>query len=311
MLDRLTGMQVFARIAGLGSISAAARSMQISATMATKHLASLEEQLGVQLLHRTTRRLTLTEAGRQFLESAERILAEFHEAETVASAERVEVGGLLRINVPLSFGFRVIAPLMPELRELYPALKIEMGLSDRVVDLVEEGWDVAIRVGQLRDSSMIVRKLAPCRLLLVAAPDYLRRHGTPRTVADLGEHDCLGYTLSPTIGATEWSFGADGRIRQPIDAHFRANNGDALVALAIGGAGITYQPTFLVADAVRSGQLVPIALDQDLVASLGIFALFAPHRRPPAKIRAFVDFLVNRFGKEPPWEKGLPGFPMA
>ena len=159
MLDRVTGMQVFARVAALGSLSAAGRALGMSQTMATKHIAALEERLGVKLLHRTTRKLTLTEAGRRYLESVERVLAEIEEAEAAAAAERVEVTGTLRVNVPVSFGVREIAPLMAEFSRLHPALTVEMGLSDRMVDLVDEGWDLAVRIGRIRDETMIARKL--------------------------------------------------------------------------------------------------------------------------------------------------------
>src|SRR6266545_2164586 len=192
MLDRVTGMQVFARVAALGGLSAAARALGMSQTMATKHIAAIEERLGVKLLHRTTRRLTLTEAGRRYLDAAERILAEVEEAEAAASADRVEARGTLRVNAPVSFGMREIAPLLPDFARSYPSVTVEIGLNDRVVDLIEEGWDLAVRIGTLADSTMIAKRLAPCRTVLCAAPAYLAERGAPRTVADLKNHNCLG-----------------------------------------------------------------------------------------------------------------------
>lgn len=184
MLDRLTGMQVFARVAALGSLSGAARALGMSQTMATKHVAALETRLGIKLLHRTTRRLTLTEAGRSYLAAVERILADVEEADASASREAVEVRGTLRLNAPVSFGIRVIAPLLPELSRLHADLTIDLGLNDRYVDLIEEGWDLVIRVGGLQDSTMIARRLASCPMVVCAAPAYLATHGVPRSIED-------------------------------------------------------------------------------------------------------------------------------
>lgn len=302
MLDRVTGMQVFARVAALGSLSAAGRALGLSQTMVTKHVAAIEERLGVRLLHRTTRRLTLTEAGRRYLDASERILAEIEEAEAAASADRVEVRGTLRVNAPVSFGAREIAPLLPAFSALYPALSVELGLNDRVVDLVEEGWDLAIRIGRLADSRMIARKLAPCRTLLCAAPAYLARHGTPRKIADLARHNCLGYTLSQMLGSNAWAFGRDGEIAVPVTGNLRANNGDALIAAAIAGHGLIYQPAFLMSRELKSGELIALTLDHPPLDLPGIFAVYPSSLRPPAKLRAFIDFLAPHFAPHPPWE---------
>jgi DNA-binding transcriptional LysR family regulator len=302
MLDRVTGMQVFARVAALGSLSAAARALGMSQTMATKHVAAVEERLGVKLLHRTTRRLTLTEAGRRYLDTAERILAELEEAEAAVSADRLEARGILRVNVPVSFGTREIAPLLPEFARSYPAVTVDLGLSDRFVDLIEEGWDLAVRIGRLQPSTMIARKLAPCRAALCAAPAYLAERGTPHRVADLSSHNCLGYTLSQTLGSDRWQFGADGALVVPVSGNLRANNGDALIAAAVAGQGLIYQPTFLVSAEVRAGRLISITLDHPTIDLAGIFALYPADRRPPAKVRAFIDFLAERFGSAPPWD---------
>lgn len=303
MLDRLTGLQVFSRIAATGSLTAAGQALGMSQTMATKHMAALEGRLGVKLLHRTTRRLTLTEAGRRYLEAAERVLADVEEADAAVSADTVEVRGTLRLNVPFSFGIREIAPLLPELARRHPALTVDLGLNDRYVDLIEEGWDLVVRIGDLASSSLIARKLAPCALTLCAAPDYLARRGTPQRVADLAAHDCLGYTLSRTVGADRWSFGPEGKVSIGIKGTLKANNGDALLAAAQAGLGVIYTPTFIVADALRTGALVPITLDHPAVALDGIFAVYPADRRPPAKVRATIDFLVEHLGPVPPWER--------
>jgi DNA-binding transcriptional LysR family regulator len=305
MLDRVTGMQVFARVAALGSLSAAARALGISQTMATQHLGALEGRLGVKLLHRTTRRLTLTEPGRRYLEAVERILGDLEEADAVASADRVEPRGTLRLNVPLSFGVREIAPAIPDFVQLHPSVRIDLGLNDRIVDLVEEGWDLAIRIGGLSPSTLVARKLAPCRLLVCGSPAYLEVHGTPRTVEDLKSHNCLGYTLSSRVGPDRWHFGRDGGIAVPVTGNLRAGNGDALLAAALAGQGLIYQPTFIVGEDVRMGRLVALSLDEPLIESSNVYAVYPSDRHPPAKVRAFMDFLVQRFAAEPPWDRGL------
>lgn len=303
MLDRVTGMQVFARVSALGSLSAAARALGMSQTMATKHMATLEERLGVRLLHRTTRRLTLTEAGRNYLEAVERILADIEEADSAAAADTVEVRGTLRLNVPVSFGLRWIVPLLPEFGRLHPELVVDLGLNDRHVNLIEEGWDVVIRIGRMRDSSMVARKLASCRTVVCASPAYLAERGTPRTIADLSSHNCLGYTLSLTVGTNYWSFGERGREGVAVSGTFKANNGDALIAAALAGQGIVYHPTFFVAHEIRAGRLVALALDHEPVALDGVFAAYPSDRRPPAKVRAIIDFLADKFAGTPPWDR--------
>ena len=302
MLDRVTSMQVFARVATLGSLSAAARVLGMSQTMATKHMAALEDRLGVKLMHRTTRRLTLTEPGRIYLEAVERILGDIDDADAAASAETVQVRGTLRLNAPVSFGMREIAPLLNELTRRHPALTIDLGLNDRQVDLIEEGWDLVIRIGSLANSSMIARRLAPCRTVVCAAPSYLAAHGSPRTIAELENHVCLGYTLSRAVGADRWSFGRDGKAVIAIRGNLKANNGDALVAAAIAGPGIIYQPTFLVAREINAGTLVPLKLDHEPYELDGIYAAYPADRRPPAKVRVTIDLLAEKLGSVPPWE---------
>jgi DNA-binding transcriptional LysR family regulator len=305
MLDRLSGMEVLAKVAVLGSLSGAARALSMSQTMATKHIAALEERLGVKLLHRTTRKVTLSEPGKRYLESVERILAELSEADAIATAEHVDVQGTLRLNVPVSFGIREVVPRLKEFARMHPHLTLDLGLSDRVVDLVEEGWDVAIRIGQLEDNSLIARKIARCRLMVVASRDYLERRGTPSTITDLAEHDCLGYTLSSSLGPSRWQFGREATVDVAVKGSLHANNGDALVSAALAGHGIIYQPTFLVGDDVRSGRLVPLTLDHPPLELPGVFAIYASNRRPPAKVRAFIDYLVTSVGPQPSWDRGL------
>jgi DNA-binding transcriptional LysR family regulator len=305
MLDRLTGLEVFAKVAGTGSFSAAGRALGLSQTMVTKHIAALEARLGVKLLHRSTRRLSLTDAGRNYLEASERILADMNAADAAVAAERVEPRGVLRLNVPVSFGERQVAPLLAEFAAAHPLVSVELGLNDRLVDLAEEGWDLAIRIGTLGDSSLIARRVAPCRTLVCAAPSYLKARGVPRNVASLAQHNCLGYTLSRIAGVDRWTFGAKNDVVVKVTGNLRANNGDALRAAAIAGQGIIYQPAFVVADELRSGELVALTFDQPTVQFGGIYAVYLPDRNPAAKVRAFIDFIAGRFAPEPPWDRGI------
>jgi DNA-binding transcriptional LysR family regulator len=304
MLDRVTGMQVFVRVAALGSFSAAARVLNLSQTMVTKHVAALEERLGVKLLHRSTRKLVLTEGGRTYLAACERILAEIDEAETSASLDRIEPRGTLRLNVPLTFGFRQIAPALSEFSRIYPAVSFDLGLADRYVDLMEEGWDMAIRIGRLKDSSLVARRLAACRTIVCASPAYLKERGVPQDLDDLAQHNCLGYTLPSAIGADRWAFGSDGDIVVPIRGNLRANNGDALLAAALAGQGLIYQPTFIVSDSLREGSLVPVLTGYPTYEP-AIHAVLPSGRPAPAKVRAFVAFLAERFGPNPNWDRDL------
>jgi len=303
MLDRLTSLDVFARVASGGSLSAAGRSMGLSQSMVTKHLASLEARLGVSLFHRTTRRLSITDAGRNYLESAERILAEFDAANSSVAADRFEPRGMLRLNAPVSFGTRHIAPLLAEFSRRHPKLQVELGLNDRFVDLAEEGWDLSVRIGHLAASSLIARRLASCRTTLAAAPSYLNAYGVPKTVAELAQHNCLGYTLSRTTSVDCWIFGAAADVKVEVSGTLRANNGDALVAAAVAGQGIIYQPSFIVADDLRRGTLVPITLDQPACEIGGIYGVYLPQRNPAAKVRAFIDFMIEQLAPVPPWDR--------
>jgi DNA-binding transcriptional LysR family regulator len=304
MLDRIAGMQVFARVAALGSFSAAARALGMSPAMATKHVDALEDRLGTRLFFRSTRKLTLTEAGQRHLEATERILAEIEEAEAAAAADVAEPRGTLRINAPLAFGLRQVMSAIVDFAALYPALTIDIGLTDRFVDLIDEGWDVAIRLGNLRDSSLIARRLAPIRVALCGAPDYLATHPVPKTIADLAGHNCLGYTLPTPASAGRWLFGEDGSVAVPVRGTMIVNNGDALRDAAVAGLGLIHQPTFILGDDIRAGRLVPLALDHPLPRGAA-HAVYAGGRQPPAKVRLLIDFLAQRW-RDAPWDDGLP-----
>ncbi|HEY9550268.1 MAG TPA: LysR substrate-binding domain-containing protein [Kiloniellaceae bacterium] len=299
MLDRLTGMQVFSQAAALGSLSAAARALAMSPAMATRHVDALEARLGVKLLHRSTRRLILTEAGGEYLAASRRILQELDEADAGVMARRAEAVGRLRINAPLSFGLRFVAPLLPAFSRRYPLVEVELGLSDAQQDPMREGWDLVVRIGHLADSALKARRLGDCPMRVCAAPDYLARHGTPRRVADLSNHNCLSYTLSPHQAQGRWAFGRDGEVLVPVRGDLAANNGDALLAAALDGQGVIYQPDFIVGEAVAQGRLTALELDRPLLDLGGVYILYPPDRRLPAKVRAMVDHLARALAPPP------------
>ncbi|WP_022967638.1 LysR family transcriptional regulator [Denitrificimonas caeni] len=299
-MDRITSMRVFVRATGAGSLSAAARHLGMSPAMATKHVNALEARLGVKLFHRTTRRLSLTEAGSDYLEACQRILPEIDEAEAAATSQRIKATGLLRMNVPLSFGTRFIAPLIPEFSHRHPEVKVELGLSDAQLDLIAGSWDLAIRIGRLAASPLQSRRLGDSEMLVCASADYLDQRGVPRQVGDLAQHNCLSYTLSARQDSQHWAFGSQGELRVPVNGDLVANNGDALLAAAVAGQGIIYQPHFIVGEAVDRGELVALELDEPVVELGGIHVLYPPDRRPPAKVRVMIDYLVEAFANTPP-----------
>lgn len=299
-MDRVTSMKVFVRAASAGSLSAAGRQLGMSPAMATKHVNALEARLGVKLFHRTTRRLSLTEAGSDYLEACQRILPEIEEAEAAAASQRIKAIGRLRMNVPLSFGTRYVAPLIAEFSQRHPEVVVELGLSDTYQDLIDGNWDLAIRIGRLADSSLQTRQLGDSRMVVCAAPEYLNLRGAPRRADELTQHNCLSYTLSAMQDPEQWAFGARGELRVPINGNLSANNGDALLTAALAGQGIIYQPHFIVGDALKSGELVELELDKPRMGLGGIHVLYPPDRRPPAKARVMIDYLVAVLARTPP-----------
>ncbi len=292
-MDRLTGMEVFVRAIRLGGLSAAGRDLRMSATMAAKHVDALEARIGSPLVHRTTRRLTLTEAGADFFEKAERILLEIRDAEADAAAQAVEISGLLRVSAPATFGVVHIAPLVPAFTALYPDVQLEFGFNDRQVDLLEERWDMAIRIGRLADSSLISRKLLTLRMAVAAAPAYLKKRGAPKRLSDLAQHDCLCRTRLTSTEATTWSFGYDGSIKVLVSGPMQADNGEGLLRAAEAGLGIYYGPRFIAARALQAGTMVELDLESPLSELGSAYALTHPARRPAAKTRAWIEFLMK------------------
>lgn len=291
-MDDLRSMAVFVRTVDLGSLAAAAEREGISPTMAGNHLRSLERKLGAKLLNRTTRSHSLTEAGRSYYEKARRILDLVAEAHAGVEAEQQAARGKLRIAAPLSFGTERLAPALGEFLTCFPEISVELSLNDRLVDLVEEGFDAAFRIGALADSSLVARRLRPYRMWVCASPDYLRRQGTPERPAELAGHDCLFFSYA----GGEWKFDADGkRETVAVQGRFQVNSGQALRVAARAGMGIILQPEVLLAEDVASGRLVRLFPDLE-IPTRPMNLVYLRDRHMPPRLRHFIDFALQRFG---------------
>jgi DNA-binding transcriptional LysR family regulator len=302
-MDRLNAIEAFVSVVERGGFTAAAEGLRKSRAMVSKHVQDLEEQLGARLLHRTTRRIALTEAGRIYHERCVQVLADLAEADAAVSAQQSSPRGTLRLNAPMSFGTMHLAAAVADFSALHPQVSVDMALNDRIVDLVEEGYDVAVRIGRLADSTLIARRLAPCRMAVCAAPSYLVEHGEPRSPADLGHHNCLGYTYMATWD--EWRFeGPGGAQSVRVKGSLNSNNGEALAAAARRGLGIIVQPTFILGPDIESGRLVRL-LPEYRPYEPAISAVYPHARHLSAKVRSFVDFLAGRFGDRPQWYVSL------
>lgn len=269
--------------------------------MVSRRLAALEARLGVRLVNRTTRSLHLTDEGASYYESCARVLAEIEQANASVSAGRQEPKGTLRVALPAAFGNQYVAPLVPQFAALYPAVQLALSLSDRSVNLVEDGFDLAIRIAALADSSLAARKLAPNRRVVCASPEYLRRHGTPSAPAELAQHNCL---LASDFGAT-WDYkdasGKLGSVR--VSGRYVCDNWEVLREWALAGLGIALKSTWDVRRHLSSGSLVSLLPGYSFDSDVAIYAVY-PHRRHlPAKTRAFIDFLASSFGPEPFWDR--------
>ncbi|SDA85725.1 DNA-binding transcriptional regulator, LysR family [Pseudomonas sp. NFPP33] len=294
-MDRLTSMQAFVRAVDLGSFSAAAEAMNMSSQLVGKHVQALEQRLGVRLLNRTTRRQSLTDFGRSFYERAKHIVSEVELAESLAAHEQTLPSGRLRVNAPVSFGMNSLAPVLPTFMQKFPEVEVELNLSNRAVDLIDEGYDVIFRVGQLPDSGLIARALAPYQLVLCAAPAYLQKKPVPQTPWDLKDHDCLGF--AHTELRTHWTFeGPDGRIVVPITSRLMVDHGEPLLCAALAGLGLLLQPLELVRNALATGQLVMLLGDYP-VPTRPFHVLYAPDRRMTPKLKSFLDFALAEFGE--------------
>jgi DNA-binding transcriptional LysR family regulator len=304
-MDRLTTLAVFVKVVDAQSFAGAARDLGLSPAMVSKHVQTLEAQLGARLLNRTTRRLSLTEIGRGYYERARQILADLEEADRAASDLQATPRGVLKVNAPFSFGIRHVASAIAAYLAAYPDVTVDVSLNDRYIDLLAEGVDVALRIGRLADSSLIARRLVPIRMVLAAAPAYIARHGQPSAPKDLTGHVCLLYTYAAT--ADEWRFtGPDGRdevVR--VSGRLLANNGDILRTAAVDGLGIALLPSFIAGEHVRSGELVRL-LPGFAAPEGALYAVYPPGRHLSPKLRSFIDFLATRFGEAPEWDRPEP-----
>jgi len=291
----VTDIAVFVRVADLGSFTRAAASLDLSKAAVSKSISRLEERLGARLLHRTTRKLTLTEAGATFYRRGAAALAELADAEQEVGQLSTTPRGLLRVTAPTYLGSVTLAPLLHEFQKRFPEVSLDLNLDDRRVDLVQERYDVAVRISPMTDSSLVSRRLAPCPIRIVASPAYFKRRGIPKVPADLREHECLTYSVSPT--PNEWRFRAPrGRwISAEVHGRIRCNNDFVLKQAALDGLGIAYFPAFFVEREIAEGRLVPVLKDYD-GPTLFIQAVYASRHHLPPKVRAFVDFLIEHLG---------------
>ncbi len=299
-MDTLVSMKVFCQVATLGSFVAAAERSGLSTAMVSKHVKHLETRLGVRLLNRTTRSLSLTGPGTVYFERCQHAINDLEDAETLLSQSAVKPRGTLKISAPAVFSVNYLAPVLADYYARYPEMRIDLDLSDRVIDLVEEGFDAAIRISASPHPSLVARRLAQINLLFVAAPEYLARHGAPRSADELVNHQCITYTYSNNGNA--WVFdGPDGKFSVNITPRLRVNNGEMAVRAALQGLGITVQPTILIQEHIHAGTLVPILLDYPR-PPISIYAVYPSRTFISAKLRTFIDVLVEHFGDTPPWE---------
>jgi DNA-binding transcriptional LysR family regulator len=294
-------MAVFAKVVGAGSLSAAARELGLSPALVSRKLAALEARLGVRLINRTTRSLHLTDEGASYYDACGRLLAEIEEADAAVAAGRVEPQGVLRVALPASFGHQHVSPLIPEFAARHPKVRLALSLSDRNVNVIEEGFDVAVRIAELEDSSLAARRLAPNRRVVCASPQYLARHGMPRVPDDLKHHNCL----TTSDFAMSWDYkdprGKPGTAR--VAGGYACDNWEVLREWALAGLGIALKSTWDIYRHLQDGTLVALFPGYSFHSDVAIYAVY-PHRRHlPAKTRVFIEFLAASFGPDPYWER--------
>jgi DNA-binding transcriptional LysR family regulator len=301
-MDRLRAYEVFVTVVSRGSFTRAADTLDTSPANVTRYVNELEAHLGTRLLNRTSRRLSLTEGGETLYARCKTLLDDVAETEGLVSSASVEPRGRLRINAPVSFGIRHLAPLWPEFMRKYPQVELDVALIDRVVDIVDEGYDLAIRISRAGSTNQAARKLATSRNILCAAPAYLARSGVLSAPADLIEHRCIGYSYAAT--GDEWQLiDSEDKVHPvKVNCHMHSNNGDTARAAALAGQGVIWQPTFLVGHDLRAGTLVQV-LPEYRLPDIDVLALYPSRRHLNAKIRAMIDFLVDAFGGVPPWDR--------
>jgi DNA-binding transcriptional LysR family regulator len=299
-MDKLAAMQAFVRVVEAGSFVKAAEQLGVSTTSTSRLVADLEADLGARLLQRTTRRLSLTAMGAEYFSRAQAILSAVEEAAAVAGLESSRPFGSLRVSAPVVFGTLHLPPLLAAFHARHPNVRVDMSLADRVVDLVEEGFDIAIRIAARLADALVARRLCTIRLVACASPEYLRRHGTPKSPADLARHHCLVYTFSER--PDEWRFdGPRGPVTVKVSGALRSNNGDLLRRAALADEGVVVSPTFMAGDDLLHGRLVQV-MPRYRQPSIAAHAVYPTRRHLPAKVRAFVDLLAEALSDPPPWD---------
>jgi DNA-binding transcriptional LysR family regulator len=299
-MDFVNGLRTFLRVVEAGSFSLAADQLSTSSSAVTRQIAALEEHLEVRLLNRTTRKLSLTSSGEAFLPKARHLLDEIDDAVNFARNKPKDVSGTLRLTAPMSFGLAQLAAVLSGFRKLNPRLRLDVDLSDRVLDLAATGFDVALRIVNEPSPQLIARRIAPVPLVLCASPSYLHRRGTPRHPAELTQHETLSYSYLAWGETWPLTDSAKQTVNVRIDPLVSATNGDVLRDLAVKGEGIILQPAFIVRRDLEHGKLVPVLPDWK-APDLSLFAIYLSHRQLSAKVRSFVDYLVETIGRDPLW----------
>ena len=298
-MDIFTAMKVYCSVVENDSLADAARKMNVSPSVVSKHLSALEDRLGVRLLNRTTRRISITEEGTAYYERCKQIITDVAEAEIEVSSAHTAPRGLLKITAPVTFAHRHLTPHLPKFLDMFPEVEVQVQVNDRVVDLVDEGIDLAIRISQLKDSSLIARRLAPNRRYIAATPEYLERNGTPKSVDDLKDHRLI--TWPPGNPLNDWHFLIDGVDRIiKVKGAIAVNEGDAILTTLLAGGGLGMTQEFLAGPFVKEKKLVPL-LEEIVREDNPIYAVYPSSRHLSPKVRAFVDFLVKTYGPKPYW----------
>jgi DNA-binding transcriptional LysR family regulator len=301
-MDRLRALEVFVEVVKREGFARAADALDTSPANVTRYISDLEAHLQTRLLNRSSRKMSLTSSGEALFERAKSILDDVAEAEAIVSSATLQPHGVLRINAPLSFGVLHLAPLWAKFMRLYPDVQLDVALIDRVVDIVEEGYDMAIRISRSGSSAHVARKLAASHNILCASPDYIQRHGMPLHPAELARHACVGYSYAAT--ADEWQMlDAGGQAHAvKVQCVMHTNNGDTARAAALGGMGVIWQPTFLVGADLRAGRLQRVLPDYHM-PDIDVLAVYPSRRHLSAKVRVMIDFLVEEFAGTPPWDR--------
>ena len=301
-MDRLAMLEVFVAVAERGSFSKAAEALAMSNSAVSKHVAALEDRLGARLLNRTTRRVSLTDIGQAYCERARAVLADLDSADAAASSQQEEARGVLKLSVPFSFAIRHLGPVVADFMAQHPQLEVDMVLNDRFVDIVDEGFDLALRIGELADSSLKARRIAPVRLVLAASPAFLDRHGRPATPDDLSTE----YFLRYSIGGDQVALAREADPQEVVTrvraaGPLKVNNGDMLREAMLAGTGFASLPTFIIGDDLKSGALERVLPDW-CVPPIALYAVYPPGKALSAKVRLMIDHLVTTFSPVPPWD---------